>query len=75
MRKRDAFALDDVDPRGRDVQQGIDQVIRQQIHLIDIENAAVRRRQQARLEAIGAVLQGGLDVDSAEHTVFRRTHR
>jgi hypothetical protein len=73
--ERNALALDDVDPRGGDVEQGIDEVIGQQIHLIDVQDAAIRGGQQTRLEAVSTVLQRGLQVEGAQQTVFRRAHR
>ena len=52
MADAQALALDDIHARSRDVEQEIDEMILEQIHLVDIEKSAIGVRQQPRLERI-----------------------
>ena len=52
-----AFALDDVLAGGRHIEQQIDKVVFEQVHFVDVKEAAMRLRQQARLEAFLAARQ------------------
>jgi hypothetical protein len=54
-RTRQALALDDVLAGGRHVDQQVDQVVFQQVDLVDVQEAAVGARQQARLEGLHAL--------------------
>ncbi len=72
---RQALALDRVVPHGRHIEQHVDQVVGQQVDLVDIQQATVRRGQQARLECLAAVLERALDVEVAEHAVFGGAQR
>ena len=49
------FALDDILAGGGDIEQQIDQMILQQIGFVDVQEAAMRPRQQARLERLFAL--------------------
>ena len=73
--KADALALDHIDAHGRAVQQQIDHMVVQQVDLVDIEHAAVGRRQDARLEVALALLDRLLDVQRADHAIFGGAHR
>ena len=55
--------------RGR-VQQQVDQVVGQQVDLVDVERAAVRRGEQARLVRLHPVGERALDVEGADHPVL-----
>ena len=50
MGDRDALALDDVDPERGRVEQDVRQVVVEEVDLVDVEDAAVRLGEQARLE-------------------------
>ena len=70
MHDAQPFPLDPIDPRGCGVEQQIDQMVFQQIHLVHIEDATVGGSQQARLETALAGLQGVLKVNGPHHPVF-----
>ncbi len=72
--ERDAFALDHVDAHRRRVEQEIDHVIVEQVDFIDVQQAAIGRRQHARLEAANALLNRLLNVERADHAIFRGAH-
>ncbi len=59
---RQAFPLDVVHAQGRRVKQQVDKVIMQQVHLVDVEQAAVRRGEQPGLECGDPLGQRPLDV-------------
>ena len=69
---RQALALDHVLARGRHVDQQVDQVVLEQVHLVDIEQAAVGLGQQARLKRLFAPRQRAFDVQGPHDTVFGR---
>ena len=75
VRNADAFALDGVDAHRSRVKQHIDQMIVEQVDLVDIQEAAIGLRQQARLEAPLALGQGVLQVERADHPILRGGHR
>jgi hypothetical protein len=68
--ERQALALDVVDAHGGGVQEQVDQVVAQQVDLVDVEDAAVGRGQQPRLEGAGAGGQGALEVQAADDAVL-----
>jgi hypothetical protein len=70
--KGNAFALDDVDTHRGSVEEDVDEVVVEEVDLVDVEDVAVRLREDAWLEALGAGAQGGFDVDSADHAVLGR---
>ena len=55
---------------GRGVQQQVHHVVVQQVDLVHVQQAAVGRRQHARLEVALAALDGLLDVQRADHAVL-----
>ena len=70
MLKADAFAFDDVDAHGRAVEQQVDDVVIEQVNFVDVEDAAVGGGEDARLEMAFAALDGFLDVQRADDTIF-----
>ena len=62
--------LDVVHAQGGRVEQQVDKVIMEQVHLVDVEQAAVRGREQARLERGDPVGQRALDVQRAGQPVL-----
>src|SRR6185312_2597646 len=70
MLHREPFALHAVDAHRRDIQQNVNEVVRQKVDLIDVENPAVRRRQQAGLKRLSSILQRPFKIEAAEHTVL-----
>ena len=75
MPELDSFAFNQVRARGRAVQQGVHQVVVQQVDFVDIEQPAVRRRQQAWLELALAAGQRRFQVQRADHAVLGGRHR
>ena len=69
---RDAVALDGGAAHSGGVQQQVDQMVVQQVHLVDVEDAAVRAGEQARFEGDFPRRQGTLQVDRTEHAVLGR---
>jgi hypothetical protein len=59
----------------RGVEQQVDQVVVQQVDLVDVEDAAVRCGQQARLVGAHPLGERALEVERADEAVLRRTHR
>ena len=72
---RDAVALDVHTAHRGGVEDHIDQVVVQQVHLVDVQHAAVCAGQQARRERMLAVAQHFLQVQRADHPVLRRADR
>ena len=70
-----ALAFDHVLARRRDVDEQIHEVILEQVHLVDVEEAAVRARQQPRFERLLAARQRTLQVERADHAILGRTER
>ena len=69
------LALHEVAPHRRRVQQHIHHMVVQQVHLVYVQDAAMRRRQQARLEASTALAYRRLDVQRSDDRLFSRAHR
>jgi hypothetical protein len=57
------------------VEQGVDEVVVQQVDLVDVEQPAVRGGQQARLEVRDAFGQRALQVQGADDAVLGRADR
>ena len=72
MRHRHALALDGVLTHRRGVEEHVDDVVVEQVHLVDVEDVAVRVGEHARLELLLAALDRGLDVDGADDAVLGR---
>ena len=73
MTHGDAFPFHGVPAGGGGVEQHVDEVVVEQVHLIHVEQAAVGLGQQAGLKGAHAFAQGFLDVDGAAEAVFRCT--
>jgi hypothetical protein len=71
-RAGDALTLDDVHTHRRRVQQGVDEVVVEQVHLVDVEDAAVGGGKQTRLETTLSVLERMLEVEGADESVLGR---
>ena len=72
---RDAVALHVRPAHGGGVQQQVDQVVGQQVHLVDVQHAAVRGGEQSGLVGLHAVGEGALQVERADHAVLGGAHR
>src|SRR5579885_3621941 len=70
MPERHALALHRVDTHRRRVEQDIDEMIGEQVDLIDVENAAMRRREQPWLKRAPPLAQSTLEIESAQHTIL-----
>ncbi len=70
MPDRDALTLDVVHAQGRGIEQQIDEVIMKQVHLVHVEQAAVRGGEQPGLEGGDALGQRALDVQGAGQPVL-----
>ena len=70
MPDRHALALDVGAAHRRRVEQQVDQVVVQQVHLVDVEHAAVRRGQQPGLEGLDPLGQRPLQVQRADDPVL-----
>ena len=75
MTDRQPLALDDIDAARRHIEQHIDEMVLEQVHLVDIEEAAVRGGQQPRREGLDAIHQGALEVDGADDAVLGGAER
>ncbi len=65
-----SLALDQIDPGGRDVEQQVNEMILEQIGLVDVEEAAVGRGEQAGLEMFFAGIQRAFQIERSNHTVL-----
>ena len=66
----DPLALHAVDTAGRDIQQQVDQVVRQQVDLVHVQHPAVAGAQQAGMEVTLAAAEGRPQVDGADEAVL-----
>lgn len=66
----DALALNDVASAGGSVQQGVHEVVVEQVHFIDVEDPAVGIGKDARLEAPLPLLERNLKIDRPDDTVL-----
>ena len=67
---RHAVALDPVDAGGSGVEEGVDEVVGQQVDLVDVEDAAVGGGQQPGLEPDLAAGQRRPEVEGADHPLL-----
>ena len=72
VRERDALALHDVPSHRRGVEEDVDDVIVEQVHLVHVEDAAVGVGEEPRLEAAFPELDGGLGVDGPDDAILGR---
>ena len=75
MGDTDSLPLDGVDAHRGGVQQQVDDVIIEQVHLVDVEDRPVRRSQQTGLEATSSLPQGSLHVEGPGDAVLGGPHR
>ena len=68
--KGNTLALHHVDPHGRGVQEHVHQVVVQQVHFVDIQNAPVGRGEQTRLKMLLAAFDGAFQIDGAQEAVL-----
>jgi hypothetical protein len=71
----DAVALDPMHAGRGGVEDGVDQMVGQQVDLVDVEDAAVGRGQQPGPEPLGTIGQRGPQVEAAENPVLGGAHR
>ena len=69
------LAFDDILPRRRDVEQQIDDMVLEQIDFVDIKEAAVRPRQQPRLERLDPGAERAFEVERADNAILGRAER
>jgi hypothetical protein len=67
---RNAFTFDDIAPARRRIQQHIDQMVLEKVNFVDVEESAVRFREQAGLERLHPFNESALDIKSAAHSIF-----
>ena len=70
MDDRHAFPLDGVDAERDGVEQHIDQVVRQEVHLVDVQDTAMSRRQQSGLKSPASLAQGPLEIEGSQYPIF-----
>src|SRR5215475_13722315 len=70
MAHRDTFALDIIHAHGGGIEQDIDQVVAEQIHFVDIQQATMRCCQETRFEMFFTALQGTLDIQGPHDPVL-----
>ncbi len=75
MRDRHAFALDRVDAHGGRIEEHVGEMVVEQVDLVDVEDAAVGRGQEARLERHHPLAQSPPDIDRAGHAVLGGVER
>ena len=69
------FTLDHVLAGGGRVEKQVDEMILQQVHFVDIQEAAMSAGQEAGLEGLFARRQRLLEVEGPNHAVFGRAQR
>ena len=72
MRHRDPLALDGVLPHRRGVEEHVDDVVVEEVHLVDVEDVAVGLGEHAGLELLLAALDRRLDVDRTDDAILGR---
>src|SRR5205085_11158327 len=72
---RDAFAFDSIAAGCGRIEQQINEVVFEQIHLVNVEEAAIGAREQPRLERSDAFAYGALKIDRAAYAILRRVQR
>ena len=69
----DLLARDHVDAHGGGVQEHVDQVVLEQVHLVHVEELAVGLGQNSRLEGPTTLAQRSLQVDRTDHPILGGT--
>jgi hypothetical protein len=75
MLDRDPFALDDVEPHRRRVEQDVAEMVVEQVDLVDVEDPAVGLGQQPRRQRQDALVQRAGHVQRAGDAVLGRVER
>jgi len=75
MAMGDTVTLDMVNPTGGGIEQQVDQMIRQQIDLIDIQHTAIGTGQQARGKLRAAFAQRRVQIQRADDALLARPQR
>ena len=75
MTNAEPLSLDDIFAGGRDIEQKVDDVILEQIHLVDIEKAAMSPRQQPRLEPGLAGHESAFEIERTGHAILGGAER
>ena len=75
MGKGYAFALHHVDAHSSSIEEDVGHVVVQQVDLVDIEDTAVDRREDARIDGYHPLTDRPLHVDGAHHPVFGHSER
>ena len=70
MAHRNAFALNIIHAHSGGIEQDIDQVVAEQIHFVDVQQATMCCRQEARLKMLFTALQGTLDIQGPDDPVL-----
>ena len=75
MAHRQPFTLDHAFAGRRNVEQKVDEVVLQEVHLVDVEEAAMGRGEKAGLEHLLARDERPFEVERADDPVLRRSER
>ncbi|KAF5032414.1 hypothetical protein DSECCO2_617520 [anaerobic digester metagenome] len=73
--ERYPLPLHDVDAHGGDIEEDVGHVVVEQVDLVDIENPAVDRREEARIDRHLPLADRPLHIDGAHHPVLGRPER
>ena len=75
MADRDALALNHIHTAGGHIKQHVNKVIFEQIHLVNVEEAAISAGEEARRKSLDALGQRTLNVKRPADTILRRAER
>ncbi len=75
MTHGDPFARYTVDAHGGDIQEQVDDVVVQQVHLVDVQHSLIDPRQDARPKTLLAVAEGMFQIQGAQELVFGDAQR
>jgi len=70
MANAQSVPLDDVDARGGDVDQQIDEVILEEIDFVDIEKATIGAGEKSGLEGLDPIDERTFEIERADHAVL-----
>ncbi len=71
----DTLALDHVNTHRRRVQQQVHDMIVQQVHFINVQDAAIGSRQNAGVKVALSLFNGFLNIKCPDDAIFRGAHR
>ena len=75
MAYRQPVALDQVLAARRHIEQQVDQMILEEVHLVDIEETAIGAGEQAWLERLHALAQSAFEIERADQSILADTER